>query len=69
MWNHSELRLTSTSHYDGADETNFEKPLYGHWMIAELQRHGYKIGPGTMYRLLHRLAREGYLLRKQQRSD
>jgi hypothetical protein len=46
-----------------------EKPLYGRWMIAELRRHGYQIGPWTMYRLLHRLAGEGYLLRKQQRSD
>jgi hypothetical protein len=33
-----------------------EKPLYGHWMIAELRRYGYEIGPGTMYRLLHCIA-------------
>jgi DNA-binding PadR family transcriptional regulator len=30
---------------------------------------GAIIGAGTMYRLLPRLACEGYLLRKQQRSD
>jgi PadR family transcriptional regulator PadR len=30
-----------------------EKPLYGHWMIEELRHHGYEIGPGTMYPLLH----------------
>jgi PadR family transcriptional regulator, regulatory protein PadR len=45
-----------------------EKPLYGHWMIAELRRHGYEIGPGTMYPLLHSLERKGYLRSKQERS-
>jgi PadR family transcriptional regulator PadR len=45
-----------------------EKPLYGHWMIAELGRHGYEIGPGTMYPLLHSLERKGYLRPKQERS-
>lgn len=45
-----------------------EKPLYGHWMIEELRRHGYEIGPGTMYPLLHSLARKGYLESKQERS-
>jgi PadR family transcriptional regulator, regulatory protein PadR len=38
-----------------------EEPLYGQWMIEELQRHGYRIGPGTMYPLLHGLERKGYL--------
>jgi PadR family transcriptional regulator, regulatory protein PadR len=38
-----------------------EQPLYGHWMIEELCRHGYEIGPGTMYPLLHGLERKGYL--------
>jgi PadR family transcriptional regulator PadR len=45
-----------------------EKSLYGHWMIEELRRHGYEIGPGTMYPLLHRLERKGYLRSKQERS-
>jgi DNA-binding PadR family transcriptional regulator len=43
-----------------------EKPLYGHWMIEELRRHRYQIGPGTMYPLLHRLERKGYLRSKQE---
>ena len=38
-----------------------EAPLYGQWMIEELQRHGYRIGPGTMYPLLHGLLSKGYL--------
>ena len=30
-------------------------------MIAELRRHGYKLGPGTLYPILHSLAEGGYL--------
>lgn len=32
-----------------------EGPLFGLGMIRELRRHGYRIGPGTLYPLLHRL--------------
>jgi PadR family transcriptional regulator, regulatory protein PadR len=46
-----------------------EKPIYGHWMIEELSRHGYRIGPGTMYPLLHGLARKGYLQSKRMRAE
>jgi PadR family transcriptional regulator PadR len=45
-----------------------EKPLYEQCMIEELQRHGYQIGPGTMYPLLHSLARKGYLRSRTERS-
>lgn len=38
-----------------------EGDLYGHWMIEELARHGYKISPGTLYPMLHALERKGYL--------
>ncbi len=41
-----------------------EGPIYGLEMIAELQRHGYAIGPGTLYPLLHTLEDAG-LLRSQ----
>ncbi|MGT2744652.1 PadR family transcriptional regulator [Streptococcus phocae subsp. phocae] len=30
-----------------------QEPFYGAWMIAELGEHGYDIGPGTLYPLLH----------------
>lgn len=30
-------------------------------MIAELRRHGYRLGPGTLYPMLHSLAENGYL--------
>jgi DNA-binding PadR family transcriptional regulator len=37
------------------------EPIYGGWIAEELARHGYQLGPGTLYPTLHRLTREGYL--------
>lgn len=39
-----------------------EAPIYGLEMIEELARHGYEIGPGTLYPILHELERAGYFL-------
>jgi DNA-binding PadR family transcriptional regulator len=36
-------------------------------MIQELTRHGYKLGPGTLYPLLHGMEQQG-LLRSKLRS-
>jgi PadR family transcriptional regulator PadR len=38
-----------------------EGAIYGAEMIEELARHGYRIGPGTMYPILHSLREKGYL--------
>jgi PadR family transcriptional regulator PadR len=38
-----------------------KEPIYGLEMIDELKRHGYAIGPGTLYPLLHSLERAGLL--------
>jgi DNA-binding PadR family transcriptional regulator len=38
-----------------------EEPIHGQWIITELRRHGYEISPGTLYPLLHRLVRRGWL--------
>ena len=38
-----------------------EHPVVGQWMIAELRRHGYDISPGTLYPLLKRMERNGWL--------
>ncbi|MFI5340603.1 MAG: PadR family transcriptional regulator [Candidatus Methylomirabilales bacterium] len=38
-----------------------EAPVFGVALMAELGRHGYQIGPGTLYPILHGLARDGYL--------
>ncbi|MCC7354045.1 MAG: helix-turn-helix transcriptional regulator [Anaerolineae bacterium] len=37
------------------------KPVYGLDLIRELARHGYSLSPGTLYPVLHSLAREDYL--------
>ena len=37
------------------------EPVFGLGMIHELRRHGYRIGPGTLYPLLHRLEQKKYL--------
>jgi len=36
-------------------------PIYGHWMMEELRRHGYALSPGTLYPLLRRMERHGWL--------
>jgi DNA-binding PadR family transcriptional regulator len=38
-----------------------EEPIFGLRMIDELERHGYRISPGTLYPLLHGLEKKGYL--------
>jgi DNA-binding PadR family transcriptional regulator len=38
-----------------------EAPVFGVALMTELGRHGYQIGPGTLYPILHGLARDGYL--------
>jgi DNA-binding PadR family transcriptional regulator len=38
------------------------EPLFGLGMIKELEHHGYRIGPGTLYPLLHGMERNGLLV-------
>jgi PadR family transcriptional regulator, regulatory protein PadR len=38
-----------------------EEPIFGLAMMRELAHHGYRIGPGTLYPLLHGLERAGLL--------
>lgn len=38
-----------------------EQGVYGQWMLEELQHHGYRLSPGTLYPLLARMARRGWL--------
>jgi PadR family transcriptional regulator PadR len=37
------------------------QPIFGLAMMDELAHHGYRIGPGTLYPLLHGLERTGLL--------
>jgi len=41
--------------------------IFGLEMLRELERHGYRISPGTLYPLLHRLAHRGYLRSRELR--
>src|SRR5688500_9508517 len=38
-----------------------EHPVIGQWVLSELRRHGYDISPGTLYPLLKRMERHGWL--------
>jgi DNA-binding PadR family transcriptional regulator len=39
-------------------------PIYGSWMLEELERHGYALSYGTLYPMLHRMEEEGLLKRE-----
>jgi DNA-binding PadR family transcriptional regulator len=41
-----------------------KEPVFGQGMMDELGRHGYRLGPGTMYPLLHSMERRGWLKAK-----
>jgi PadR family transcriptional regulator PadR len=46
-----------------------EESVHGQWIIHELRRHGYEISPGTLYPLLGRLVKHGWLVcRKEQKG-
>jgi DNA-binding PadR family transcriptional regulator len=38
-----------------------EEPIHGQWMLTELRCHGYELSPGTLYPLLRRMERLGWL--------
>jgi DNA-binding PadR family transcriptional regulator len=37
------------------------EPFYGVELLVELRRHGYRLGPGTLYPMLHRMQKDGLL--------
>jgi PadR family transcriptional regulator PadR len=38
-----------------------QEPIFGGAMMEELEHHGYRIGPGTLYPLLHGMEQRGWL--------
>jgi PadR family transcriptional regulator PadR len=38
-----------------------ESAVHGQWILTELRRHGYELSPGTLYPLLSRMRRLGWL--------
>src|SRR6516164_8932637 len=45
-----------------------EGPIFGLGMIEELARHGYRVSPGSLYPLLHRMQKTGYLTASEVRN-
>jgi len=45
-----------------------ERPIYGLWMLEELEEHGHRLSPGTLYPLLARMERNGWLSSEQASS-
>ena len=36
-------------------------PVYGQWMLHELREHGYEVSPGTLFPMLARMEKRGWL--------
>jgi PadR family transcriptional regulator len=45
-----------------------DRGVYGQWMLEELHHHGYRLSPGTLYPLLARMERHGWLRSKTPKS-
>jgi DNA-binding PadR family transcriptional regulator len=41
-----------------------QEPIYGQGISAELERHGYRLSPGTLYPVLHSLDEANFLERE-----
>jgi DNA-binding PadR family transcriptional regulator len=39
-----------------------KRPVYGLWLLEELAEHGHRVSPGTLYPILERMERNGWLL-------
>ena len=44
-----------------------EGPVVGNWLLEELREHGYRVSPGTLYPLLGRMVRIGWLAQRRDR--
>lgn len=42
--------------------------VVGSWMLKELRHHGYDVSPGTLYPILHRMERLGWLRSEKDES-
>lgn len=45
-----------------------EGPVVGQSMLKELRYHGYEVSPGTLYPILHRMERLGWLRSEADKS-
>lgn len=42
--------------------------IYGAWMMEELEEHGYKISPGSLYPLLRSLEQKGLISSREEQE-
>ena len=45
-----------------------EGEVVGRWMLGELHEHGYDVSPGTLYPILKRMERHGWLAGRSERN-
>ena len=47
-----------------------QRRIYGQWLLDELRRHGFQVSPGTLYPLLARMQKAGWLkVVRQERAN
>lgn len=46
-----------------------KEPIYGSWMIEELQEHGYDVSAGTLYPIFHGMEKNGLLTSEKRNVD
>lgn len=46
-----------------------KEPIFGSWMLEELQGHGYQLSAGTLYPLLHTMESAGLLEKKEKNVE
>ncbi len=47
----------------------WNEAIFGFGIMQELRRHGYRIGPGTIYPMLHAMEKSGMLRSKAVKKD
>lgn len=46
-----------------------KEPIYGLWMMEELQAHGYNISAGTLYPILNGMEKDGLLISSEENIE
>lgn len=46
-----------------------KKPFFGSWLMEHLEKHGYKVSPGMVYPILHKMEEEGVLKTEKIKED
>ncbi|SNT10982.1 DNA-binding transcriptional regulator, PadR family [Anaerovirgula multivorans] len=46
-----------------------KEPIYGLWMIEELEHHGYTISAGTLYPILNGMEKDGLLVSSEENVE